>query len=78
MDPYTIEKESELINISIETKDEIEIMAKLSTFGDLLKIKQIRIQLYTHKHLFPLSFCIKGVDNDNCLLQGLFALYQPP
>ena len=42
MDPYiigSIEKESELIDISIETKDEIEMMAQLSTFGDLLKNK---------------------------------------
>lgn len=46
MDPYiiiigkeSIEKESELIDISIETKDEIEMMAQLSTFGDLFKNK---------------------------------------
>ena len=44
MDPYiigkeSIEKESELIDISIETKDEIEMMAQLGTFGDLLKNK---------------------------------------
>lgn len=46
MDPYiiiigkeSIEKESELIDISIETKDEIEMMAQLRTFWDLLKNK---------------------------------------
>lgn len=46
MDPYiiiigkeSIEKESELIDIFIETKDEIEMMAQLRTFWDLLKNK---------------------------------------
>jgi hypothetical protein len=51
MDPYisigkeSIEKESELIDISLETneketKDETEIMDQLSPLGDLLKNKK--------------------------------------
>lgn len=51
MDPYisigkeSIEKESEFINISLETnekdtKDETKIMDQLSPFGDLLKNKK--------------------------------------